>query len=263
MARSACGRSRDNRAYDGSGHRLHERLARDLHAGHATTRSSLRRRSRLGHDLCSGRACRRAQRRVRPNLHARVGGPLPGLSTFGHVAVPVHTKKLDDLRLLHAHSVDAAQEGFYKACKTARAIRDIGGHYPHHRERYRTTIWKSSGTRLKDDCLVLAQARGQAPVVVCLPAHLVGLPVQSFLGARLVYDRAARHYQWHVVVAGVDLGEIHPSAVSDGRETVLEMDPIVKTQKQAWLRCDSVTQLHPVQTLSLDLAEGEPVLSEG
>ena len=56
------------------------------------------------------------------------------LSTFG-------AKKLDDfygqddLRRLHAHSVDAAQEGFYKACKTARATREIGGHYPYNRNR--------------------------------------------------------------------------------------------------------------------------------
>jgi len=29
-------------------------------------------------------------------------------------------------RLLHAHSVDAAQEGFYKACKTAKACKQAG-----------------------------------------------------------------------------------------------------------------------------------------
>ncbi|MDQ2830464.1 MAG: transposase, partial [Chloroflexota bacterium] len=47
---------------------------------------------------------------------------------------------------------------------------------------------------------------------------------------RLVWDKAARHYAWHVVVddgvvptpttatgvAGVDLGEIHPAALTDG-----------------------------------------------
>src|SRR5215472_14029649 len=34
---------------------------------------------------------------------------------------------------LHAHSRDAAQQGFYKACKTARACRDVGldVKYPH------------------------------------------------------------------------------------------------------------------------------------
>src|SRR5215469_6917666 len=41
---------------------------------------------------------------------------------------------------LHAYSRDAAQQGFYKACKTARACRQQGldVKYPHHRKRWRT-----------------------------------------------------------------------------------------------------------------------------
>src|SRR4030065_297809 len=41
---------------------------------------------------------------------------------------------------LHAHSRDAAQEGFYKASKAARTNKSP---YPHHRKNYRTTIWKN------------------------------------------------------------------------------------------------------------------------
>jgi putative transposase len=55
------------------------------------------------------------------------------------------------------------------------------------------------------------------------------------LEARLVWDRAARHYGWHLVVedgqrpepmpgthtAAVDLGEIHPAALTDGKESVI------------------------------------------
>ena len=62
---------------------------------------------------------------------------------------------------LHAHSRDAAQQGFYKACKTARACRDIGldVKYPHKRKRWRTTIWKASkGIRLHADTLYLGRA---------------------------------------------------------------------------------------------------------
>ncbi|RYF38387.1 MAG: hypothetical protein EOO38_24845, partial [Cytophagaceae bacterium] len=44
--------------------------------------------------------------------------------------------------LLTAHSVDAAQEGFYKACKIAKATKGAGGHYPRKRKFYRTTVWK-------------------------------------------------------------------------------------------------------------------------
>ena len=49
--------------------------------------------------------------------------------------------------MLHAHSKDAAQEGFYKACKTANANHHLGAHYPHKRKLWRTTVWKPSAIR--------------------------------------------------------------------------------------------------------------------
>lgn len=138
---------------------------------------------------------------------------------------------------LHAHSRDAAQQGFYKACKTAAACRELGLHihYPHKRKRFRTTVWKHTGIRKRAGTLVLARARGLSPVEVPLPSHLSALPAPAFLEARLVWDKAARHYTWHLVtedgnvpsvaqgetVMAVDLGEIHPAAVTDGKQTVI------------------------------------------
>src|SRR5215472_4412930 len=51
---------------------------------------------------------------------------------------------------LHAHSRDAAQQGFYTACKTANACKAAGldTKYPYHCKRWRTTVWKTSGIRL-------------------------------------------------------------------------------------------------------------------
>lgn len=139
--------------------------------------------------------------------------------------------------ILHAHSRDAAQEGFPKACKTARACRVIGldTHYPHKRKRWRTTIWKRTGIRHKGDHLLLARARGLEPVSLSLPENLRRVPSPSLAEVRLVWDRAARHYFWHLVLedgllpapapgdetAGVDLGEIHPAVASDGRTAVV------------------------------------------
>src|SRR5579864_7788542 len=80
---------------------------------------------------------------------------------------------------LHAHSRDAAQQGFYKACKTAKACRKLGLEvkYPHKRKRWRTTIWKApKGIRLQEGMLLLGRARGLAPVQVPLPSHLLPLP---------------------------------------------------------------------------------------
>src|SRR5215831_9829452 len=79
---------------------------------------------------------------------------------------------------LHAHSRDAAQQGFYKACKTAAACRELGldTHYPHKRKRFRTTIWKHTGIRRRAGMLLLARAKGLPSVSVPLPTHLSTLP---------------------------------------------------------------------------------------
>jgi putative transposase len=138
---------------------------------------------------------------------------------------------------LHAHSRDAAQQGFYKACKTAKACRELGlqVRYPHKRKHFRTTIWKRAGIRLKDGKLLLARARGLPAVEVPLPSPLLALPKTALVEVRLVWDRASRHYAWHMViedggqacappgeaVGACDLGEIHPAALTDGQETVI------------------------------------------
>jgi putative transposase len=136
----------------------------------------------------------------------------------------------DAPRLLHAHSIDAAQQGFNKACKTAKANRHSGAKYPHRNKRYRTTIWKPSGIRIKDRCLILSLAKGLEPLSVPLPDHLSLFPKESFLEARLVYNKSSRRYEWHLVVdigvqtesleqgyvAAIDLGEIHPVTITDG-----------------------------------------------
>ena len=159
----------------------------------------------------------------------------------GHWLSPGAEERLNDyltgITILHAHSRDAAQQGFPKACKTARACRKSGleVRYPHKLKRFRSTIWKNTGIRLSGGSLLLAKARGLTPVVVSLPSNLSGFPKQSFREVRLVWDRAARHYQWHLVVedgvlpdsvpgenvVAVDLGEIHPAVATDREEAVV------------------------------------------
>jgi len=139
----------------------------------------------------------------------------------------------DDPPLLHAHSKDAAQEGFYKACKTARANREQGAKYPHKRTWWHTTIWKQSGIRRQGDTLLLARARGLPPIIVLLPEQL--RDVLRVLEVRLVYDRRAHRYTWHLIVengkqpkvvpgsnvVSVDLGEIHPAVVGDEQQATI------------------------------------------
>ena len=152
--------------------------------------------------------------------------------------------KLQDAELgrpafLHSHSFDAAREGFYNACKTARQCRKQGldNKYPFRRKRFRPTVWKRSAIRLDGDDLLLSLARGcpHGPLRVRLPSHLRGLAVDAFREVKLVYNRSG-FYEFHVAiedgrepateppgdgVAAADPGEIHPLALTDGEETLI------------------------------------------
>jgi hypothetical protein len=94
--------------------------------------------------------------------------------------------------LLHAHSRDAAQQGFYQACKTAKVNRNLGNKYPYKRKSYRTTIWKNTGIRLQEGKLRLARARGLEPIWVELPDPLKPLSADAFREMRLVYNVSSR-----------------------------------------------------------------------
>ena len=70
---------------------------------------------------------------------------------------------------LQAHGIDAAQQGFYKACKTAKTNKADGtgnARYPYKRKWFRTTAWKSSGIRQREGALLLSRARGLEPICV-------------------------------------------------------------------------------------------------
>lgn len=167
----------------------------------------------------------------------------------GHWLSVRDATKLDDLagkdepRLLHAHSLDAAQQAFYKACKTTRANRGAGARYPTRRPKYRTTIWKNTGVRRRDGGLLLSLARSQEPICVNLPSSF---PSGQVVEARLVYDRVGHRYEWHFVVddgcgppaapgtnvAALDLGEVHPVAATDGLEAVVFSARALRSVKQ-------------------------------
>jgi putative transposase len=132
---------------------------------------------------------------------------------------------------LHAHSRDAAQQGFYNACRTARACREIGldTRYPWRRKLYRTTIWKRTGIRVREGVVLLSRACGLEPISFDWSGP------ETVLEVRLVYDLKERRYFWHLVLedgqepvlagsdrtAAIDLGEIHPVAITEGEEACI------------------------------------------
>jgi putative transposase len=156
--------------------------------------------------------------------------------------------KISQSSFLHAHSIDAAQEAFYKACKTAKANRDDGANYPHKKKFYRTTIWKNSGVRKKGNQLRLALAKGNPPITFLVPSALAELDSQQFLEVRLVYNKAHRRYEWHIVmedgielpsmpgngIAAVDLGEVHPAAITDGQNAMIASCRELRSLNQYW-----------------------------
>jgi putative transposase len=151
----------------------------------------------------------------------------------------------DDPPLLHAFSKDGAQQAFYKACKTAKANRGNGVHYPYKRKQYRTTVWYSNGIRVRPDAILLSRAKGVPPIRVPLPGWFVS-PTRRLLEARLVWDRCGKCYTWHLVVengkqskaapgtnaVAIDLGEIHPATVTDGVSATVFSAREVRAKRQ-------------------------------
>ncbi len=138
--------------------------------------------------------------------------------------------RIDGAVPMHAHSIDAAQEGFYKACTVTRALKKANiatARFPHRLKKFRTTVWKKIAMTMKGDRLILSTGRSNEKIWIRLPVELQN--ILQILEVRLVYDRRARRYNWHVVVengrqpkqplsgnvVAVDLGEIHPAVVGD------------------------------------------------
>jgi putative transposase len=140
--------------------------------------------------------------------------------------------------LLHAHSDDAASQGFYHACKITRAARKAGVEdirYPYRRKCFRTTVWKTSGIKRVGQRLRLSLARGKEHLWLTVPRELQTLPDTAVKEVRLVYKRSSRRHEWHLVIddgqqpgkvpgqrvmAG-DMGEIHPITIVDDDQGVV------------------------------------------
>lgn len=130
---------------------------------------------------------------------------------------------------MHAHSIDAAQQGFFKACVTTRALRKTGidANFPWRNKKFRTTVWKNTAIKFKDGIARLSNGQGQERIEIVLPGDLHS--AWKIVEVRLVYDKRGRRYNWHIVhetgkqpktppgdnIVSVDPGEIHPAVVGD------------------------------------------------
>jgi len=144
--------------------------------------------------------------------------------------------KLSDLRWasrdvpMHAHSIDAAQQGFFHACRTTRALRKAGfpeANFPWKQRKFRTTVWKNTAIKRKGNTLELSTGARRPKISIALPALMHA--VLKVIEVRLVFDKKGRRYSWHLVAengktpkaapgtntVSVDPGEIHPAVIGD------------------------------------------------
>jgi len=136
---------------------------------------------------------------------------------------------------LYAHTIDAAQNAFYAACKVAKSLKKIDPkhRYPHWNKKFRTTTWFGTGCKRKGDTLELTNGKGNPKITIVIPKEL--RECTKVLEVRLVFDKKARKYDWHLVVengkqaklatgtntVGVDPGEIHPAVIGDEQSSTV------------------------------------------
>lgn len=160
----------------------------------------------------------------------------------GHWLSKYAAEKLEDATggetFLHAHSRDAAQQAFYKACQTIRGLRRLkhrNANFPNQRKHWRATIWKNTAIQVVAQQLRLSNGFHHAPFFIPLPRHLTGYQPQQFKEVRLVWQSLTQCYQWHIV-----LNVSPPAPTPRGEETVAivlgGVYPVVACQPHNTLR---------------------------
>lgn len=146
--------------------------------------------------------------------------------------------------ILHSNSIDAAQHAFYNACSTIRALRKSGkpAKFPHKRKMYRTTVWGSIAIKFTGGKIRLSLSGKKYIYIDALCCR----DAVKIVEVRLVYDKSHKNYYWHIVyengkkpkeapgenIIGVDLGEIHPAAISDGENNFVVTCRELRSQRQ-------------------------------
>lgn len=142
---------------------------------------------------------------------------------------------------LHAHTSDAIVGNFYGAVKSANQRKKSGdkeAKYPRKRRRFFKLTWKSSAIRIKDKCLVLANGRGNAPLVIPwefqLPCQVeVGWRKAGGYELRATYEIAPQSAIGNKE-ASIDLGEVRVATIYDG-DTVTVYSGRLLRAKQRYL----------------------------
>lgn len=137
---------------------------------------------------------------------------------------PSSLMRLFTSKQLHAHTADAVVQSFFASLKSWQSRRktDPKAKPPRRRPKFFKIVWKKSAIKIKDGQLRLSNGKGNSPL--CIPWEW-GLPAMVEVGwdgeqyeLRAIYNEPVTVDPQGEIVAGVDLGEVHPAVAHTGEK---------------------------------------------
>jgi len=103
---------------------------------------------------------------------------------------------------------------------TARALRQANpaAQYPYRAKRYQTVPWKQQAIHLQAGQLVLANGKGQAPLVLALP--------QRFASADIVKCELTWRADHYELCLTIDTGRVNPPLVNDSKAAGVDLGEV-------------------------------------
>ncbi len=129
--------------------------------------------------------------------------------------------------VLHSQSVQACADSYFDTLKSFFEVRKShpDAKPPKRTPRYFKVRWKSGAIRLKDNQLMLSNAKGHAPVILEnikeKPKYVEMFFKRGHYYFALVYKVAVPPKQETGITVAVDMGEIHPIVSFDGKRTTI------------------------------------------
>lgn len=142
---------------------------------------------------------------------------------------------------LHAHSADAVVQSFYASLDSWRQRRKQGlaeAKPPRRRRRFFKVQWKSTAIRLKGGKLFLSNGRGNEPLIIDWrweKPKLIEIGWNKYhqqYEVRACYAIEAASVIENGLVAGIDLGEIHPAVAHDGKYTDIINGRLLRSKRR-------------------------------
>lgn len=146
---------------------------------------------------------------------------------------------------LHSQTVQALIEGYYDALKSFFKLcknGDENARPPYKTRKYHSILFKQSAIKTKNGKIYLSMGRGRKPLGFDLPY----VPKYYIRTAEICWDKNQQvHYLVLTVkmsdevktsrfkkTVAIDLGEIHPMVITDGKTTVIYNGRLIRSLKQ-------------------------------